>query len=602
MKNQVGHTFTMPKGKTYYIPCLLLSILFVFGFGIAFLFIPDFWFHDPLNLGNGDRSFFFAFNERFITNPAAPAWQHGLGWFHWAIFILAFAWTPMGAFLGFREIFNIFTLRKWWSTYIGGCTEIINSCKDTTINGKVAMVVCTCNDILPNTIFQTAQQSYKNMDVWISDDSNKPEIVQQIDKFAAEHGYHVLHRDPSHKKAHPTKIGNLYYFIEKYGNNYEYIFENDSSTITTPHFVENALYLLNTPLFNHENDGGVIAQGSFMGIKSLLPYLYSTASQLAEATVMVGGTTQISGHPAQMNGWGALYRTSLLKKIPLEDVECPSCDMTRGFWLTARGYHNYLNPFDFSSKLCPPNAEGIKNQWLKWTGGDVFSMRKKLSVGNFPDRNLKIFVWLTTCTNVFILPITCLLAFVYTVVFACLNFFYLNFTSIIFMAIIALAWAILFLVLIFKTKTSLKVFILWALFYGGVGVSILYKKALTTIKDAITKKWSSGAVTVKGVSRTNWKQKLKTCRFDLIIILLALTLCTVLTVTLTNAQLSRFIIWFNIFIVISGPSFLYILWVWIGEIRVKKGWDTPMLQYMFWLNDFRYDYIKDTEVWKKQNN
>ncbi|MCQ2748109.1 MAG: hypothetical protein MJ223_02530 [Mycoplasmoidaceae bacterium] len=48
---------------------------------------------------------------------------------------------------------------------MNGHTKIINSCKGLKFNDKVAMVVPTCNDFLPNTILQTAKQTYKNIDI-----------------------------------------------------------------------------------------------------------------------------------------------------------------------------------------------------------------------------------------------------------------------------------------------------------------------------------------------------------------------------------------------------------------------------------------------------
>ena len=44
-------------------------------------------------------------------------------------------------------------------------SEIINSCPLKNFNDKVALVIGICNDFLQNTLLQTANQTYKNLDV-----------------------------------------------------------------------------------------------------------------------------------------------------------------------------------------------------------------------------------------------------------------------------------------------------------------------------------------------------------------------------------------------------------------------------------------------------
>lgn len=596
------HNFSMPHNKSYYGLSVILTLVLVFGIPSIFMFVPDFWFNDIIFHHNGTLSFFESFNAQYINNILAPTWQKVFGWLFWAFTLLTLILSSIVIWPVTRQLIAIVCYRKNYEAYLKGCEPIINSCDPSKFKDKVAMVVSTCNDILPSTILQTARQTYKNMDVWISDDSNKPEMIVKIDAFAKQHGFHVLHRDPEHKRQHPTKLGNLFYFLEKQGNNYDFIFENDSSSIITSTFVENCLCFFHSPLLDHSKDGGIICNGGFYGTKALLPFLYSKAWQVGESISFVGATVSLDGHPAPLNGWGAMYRVSTLKQIPIKDVECPSCDMARGLWLSSRGYKNYLQPFDLASKMCPQNIEAIKNQQLKWHGAEIFLFRNGVSMANIPDWKVNVYVKSFMLNVVIVIPFTTLVNILFTIIIACLNFFYLNLSAIILTVLGSVFLLIIFAIFLIVKKAPILPFIFFSIFFPLTFGAIIYRKLWqNVVRGFILKKWSSGAVTVKGVCKMTTKQKIRMGLMDYFIILLGLILCLVLTLCLSNAQLNRFIIWFNIFLLICGPSILYILWIWIGEIPVKVGWNHPDSDYDFWLNDFRYPIIKQTSIWKKKH-
>lgn len=596
MTNTSPKTFNLPKGKTHFLFCVILSAFFAIVTFSFIFFIPAF-IEKPTLINNFGSSLAQYLHETFFVAGNA-ATITGLV-FYWIFATITAIITFLGFLVLIKQLFTFVQLPKWYNNYINETTKIINSCDLTHAKYKVAMVVCTCNDVLPNTILQTSRQTYKNMDVWISDDSTKPDIIEQIDSFCKEHGFHVLHRDPNHKKQHPTKIGNLFYFLDKYGSKYDYIFENDSSSLITPNFVANALCFLNTPLYNHDNDGAVIANGSFIGIQTLLPYLYTEATRLNESMGLVGTTVELSGNTVQLNGWGALFKTSTLKSIPLEKVECPSCDMTRGFWLTIHGKHNYLNPFDFASKLCPPNAEGIKNQWLKWTGGDVFSFREGLSWGYFSNKYNRLFTRLITTSKVIVVPLAFVNTLLFTITMVCLSPTYWSWSPIIMLLFVYLAAVIVLVVAIKVNHLKIHKIVLFALFFLFMGIAMGYKLAFQTFKCWITGKWSSGAVTIKGAHKATAKQKFLMGRFDYIIILVTLTICLLLNFLVP--ELNKGLIWVVIFGFVTLPSIFYIILIWVGDIKVKRGWYPTTDNYEFWLSDHRYDLLKNSEVWRKQH-
>ncbi len=592
--NKNKTSFNFPICKTRIWLAVLISFLLISSLVCIIGFIPDFMFHTKW-FGHNDQSFFVAFYKEVILSSSVASKTIG-GIYLGITILLILLFTPSAAVF-IRYLFLALNYKEWNRQYLNSCTKIVSSCKNMKINAKVAMVVCTCNDISFNTILQTAQQTYENMDVWISDDSNNPETIESIDNFCKKHGFYACHRDVNHKKAHPTKIGNLFYFLEKHGKNYDYIFENDSSAIVTPTFVENSLAFFETPLYDHSRDGGLICNGGFYGPPLFLSYMISQNTQIAESCAsLVGGITMVNGGPIQLNGWCALYRTETLKQIPLKDIECPSCDKTRGFWLANKGYNNFLNPFDFSAKMCPYDMRSLKNQWLKWTGGDVFTYKQaKLSFSKFLNDEANTFIHLTEFSNLILLPVTFFASLVFTILIASLNFFYINFTAIVCLILYLIVVVGIFLIVLAKksSKTFMRHFIWFAIYFTIFIYSTLYKKVFITLFDMATKKWSSGAITTKTINKITFKQKMKMILFDCLIILFGLALCLTLTFTLNENQLQKFIIWFNIFIFISLPSIVYICCVFIGSIKTKTGYTGKENKYNFWEYDFRYAYLQE---------
>ena len=62
------------------------------------------------------------------------------------------------------------------------------------------------------------------------------------------------------------------------------------------------------------------------------------------------------------------------------------------------------------------------------------------------------------------------------------------------------------------------------------------------------------------------------------------------------------VLWLGILPVLIFPSILYIIYAFIGEIKIKNGFNPddpkpfPIEKY-----DFRYEFIKESEIWKKQH-
>ena len=358
-------------------------ILAVFISISVFLFI--FLHPDIFNYKNSHSSNLQIIIENLVSNGRTIGKKTAI-----VIFILLLIFEllciAISLYLIFRVSITYLTYKKWYPHLLNEQAKIINSCVDSKRwKDKVVMLIPVCNDFLPNTILQTAKQTYQNIDIWIIDDSSKPEIQQEIKAFCKSHNFHLLQRDPNHKKAHPTKIGNIYYFLSKYGHQYDYIFENDSSSIVTPNFVYNALCYFKSPLINNAKIACVIANGSFYGARNVLSYLYSKFSQYNE-TFGTGSGMFNSTNSTLVNGWCAMYKVSSLAQIPLEEIECTVCDAARGFWWTKNNMIVYTDCYSFSAKLSPQTIIGIKNQKLKWHTGDIF-LQRNVAPGKFAEKN-----------------------------------------------------------------------------------------------------------------------------------------------------------------------------------------------------------------------
>ena len=139
----------------------------------------------------------------------------------------AICFQPNSSIIAFSLffLFHLANLKFITQKYCAIHSRIVNSCNPNDFKDKVALVVGVCNDFLPNTLLQTANQTYKNIDVWICDDSNDPKTIQEIDDFVKKHkNVYVCRRPDEHKKLHRTKIGNVSYWLGKYGLQYDYVF------------------------------------------------------------------------------------------------------------------------------------------------------------------------------------------------------------------------------------------------------------------------------------------------------------------------------------------------------------------------------------------
>lgn len=512
---------------------------------------------------------------------------------------------------------------KWFRQTIENDTKIISSCQHMQFSDKIAMLVPVCNDFLPSTIIQTANQTYKNIDVWIISDSTNATLIDEMKKFCLNHKFHFLQHDSNHRQQHPTKIGNIFYFLEKYGNKYDYIFENDSSSIVSKNFVYNSLCFLHSPLLNHENDACVTCNTTFYPINNLFSFLNQKAvSHFTSGIINNNLETHkcLTGYGAYPCGACCLIKTSIIKKIPLNEIETTMCDILRGYWLLLNNYKIYFDPFDFGGKISAQSVWNMKNQRHKWIFGDIFAYRKSkfTALKTKYDNKYSNYLIKANLLQFLMTPITFIVYSIKSVFwFIFLSISkdqikqWFNFTSLLLSSLLIVIVAVYIgIIALYKCKWQIFTYLMVMICSMMIEFATSLKRIFTIIIHFFTNNfdWKKiNIITSKKRINSSWSKILKQILFDLIIVLLLIGLCLMIQFLYINKHHENNIIaisyhlWFGLFILFAAPSIVFIILRIAGNIKTNVGYDFNMNEYKFWHHDFRYKTIKNSFVWKQQN-
>lgn len=161
----------------------------------------------------------------------------------------------------FFIIFGNFYIKKLKHEMIFDFCKIISSVKLPKILPKVVYVYTSHNDMVQSRVLQNIQQTYKNFEVWISEGSEKPEVIEASKKFALQHGlnFHAVGGNGSSNKA-----DNLNSFLSKSGAKFDYLLITDADEVLDNQFVELALKMFFYKDFHN------------LGYVSPLNYVYPT--------------------------------------------------------------------------------------------------------------------------------------------------------------------------------------------------------------------------------------------------------------------------------------------------------------------------------------
>lgn len=163
----------------------------------------------------------------------------------------------------FFMLFQAFYLKKLRRDGVYQFFEIVNT---TKINGNPKVVYAyTChNDLIESRLLQSSQQTYKNIEIWVIDGSNKENLSNKYEDFAKNNGFKYFRFG---SQGSNNKAENLNKWLLNSGVTFDYLLVTDSDEVLHKDFVDNALRCFNNECFN--NLGYVTPLNYFYGNKTL---------------------------------------------------------------------------------------------------------------------------------------------------------------------------------------------------------------------------------------------------------------------------------------------------------------------------------------------
>ncbi|MBD5423227.1 MAG: glycosyltransferase family 2 protein [Mycoplasma sp.] len=126
---------------------------------------------------------------------------------------------------------------KWRRLAMLEFLDIANNTKLPKKLPKVIYVYTTKNDFMPARLLQNMQQSYKNIEYWISVGGKNDINIEKIKKFAKENNVNLFVMDrPSNNKA-----DNLNSFLKYNKSKFDYLLIGDADVAFDKNFVETSL-------------------------------------------------------------------------------------------------------------------------------------------------------------------------------------------------------------------------------------------------------------------------------------------------------------------------------------------------------------------------
>ena len=478
--------------------------------------------------------------------------------------------------------------------------KIINKIDLNKIKPKVAIVQSVCNDFVPSTFVDLFNQTYKNVDYFILDDSNSDntsqKLIEWIDTFKKNYGKDVtiIKRDVENKKKFLWKFGNIKNFVEKYCDKYDYILETDSSSILSYNYLETALKYFYSNDLKAREVVFVVGNHYHYETQNLFSKFVDKSMQFMR---VIAGETALLGSPLGPDGFATLYKTSSLKKIPFEKVQCPIDDYARGLWLINNKFCNIYCPLIYAAKIAPRNIYHFKEQRCKWYSGEMFLFRTGLSfctkkdiyhgIGSlfnwymtgiytwlnfFISLSFNIFLYLTSCHQI-ILPQLIVLSGI--TILPCL-----------------------ILISIYEIKRiSIKPLLIFAFVFPIMHLAILYDAiySIVYIGYILRKTWYSKYVLPKKITNLTLSQKIKLVVPRLLISIVIFVVIFLLDHFLIKIDVKILNIPIYVFLIVLpliAPLICYVLFVFVGEINVKNKTDINGANIT--KNHFLYDWMIHT--------
>lgn len=456
--------------------------------------------------------------------------------------------------------------------------KIINNVDLNKINPKVAIVQSVCDDFIPSTFVDLFNQTYKNVDYFILDDSyssnSSQELIDYVNTFRKNYlkNITIIKRSKEDKEKFLWKFGNVKNFITKYCDKYDYILETDTSSILSHNYLEIALKYFYSNNLKTEPIAFVIGNHFHYETKNLFSRFVDKSMQFMR---IIAGETALLGSPLGPDGFATVYKTSTLKKIPFENVQCPIDDYARGLWLTNNKFCNIYSPLIYAAKIAPRNIYHFKEQRCKWYSGEMFLFRTKLSfctkkdvyhgIGSlFSWYMTGIYTWLNFFVSLF-----------FNVFLYLTSYMQIILPQLIVLCGIAILPCLILIFIYEIRKISIKPLLIFAFIFPLMHLAIMYDAiySILFIGHILKRTWYSKYVLPKKIMNLTLTQKIKLILPRLLIGITIFVVVFLIDRFLFKIETKIFGIPSYIFFIVLplvAPLLCYIVFVIIGEINIRN--------------------------------
>ena len=375
MKKKAGCD-VMKKSPMLYLVMLLiwtaLTIVLWFNFVKSFVNVP---FIEGVTITNTVRVLaiiLLIFNAIFISY----FWLNGVKDF---IYVIWYYITKKELNKKYRRVIN---------------TDLSN------VNDKVLMLYCTCNDFDGESLEKCMQQTYKNVETIILDDSNDEKYKKEIDDFVSKHKVKVVRRG----NRVGFKAGNINYYLmsdECKSQGYDYVVILDSDEIIPSNYIVESLKYF----YTYSNIGIVQAnhistrnRNFFMklfhiGVNSHWP-TYQTMKHFYGFSTMLGHGAMIKRECYEKAGG--------FPNLVAEDL-CLSIEARNA------GYYVAFAPNIICEEEYPIDYVAFKKRHSKWTQGNLEFIKKY--TGKIAKSKMKWYEKMDIVLFTYNLPLTAIFAF-----------------------------------------------------------------------------------------------------------------------------------------------------------------------------------------------
>lgn len=229
---------------------------------------------------------------------------------------------------------------------------------DSFSKKKIFLLYCTCDDFIADSLIQSMNQSYSNIETFILDDSKNDHYIKMIDDFAKDYPVTVVRRE-DHSG---FKAGNLNHFLKKQ-TQYDYFVILDSDEIIPPNFVIDALHY-----FAYYSNMGIL-QATHISTRNRTKFMerfsigvdahWPTYQSIKESY----GFLSFLGHGAMISK-DCYVAADGFPHLVAEDI-CFTIEAK------LKGYFTGFSNLIVCQEEYPIDYFAFKKRHLKWTGGNL---------------------------------------------------------------------------------------------------------------------------------------------------------------------------------------------------------------------------------------